>query len=152
MRRAVGVQVVEDDQAGTGSSRAGEYSPLQRGKLLRPPLVVHRIEAEVDDVRTRADRGREARVGGIPADHAGARESAFAVAVDRDDIVALDHDLLDERVADLPVPEDDGPSHQLRFSVVGALARRPGSARCPPARVRAVAVMGICDSSILGIA
>ena len=72
--RAVGVEVVQDDEPGTGAGGTGQDAALERRELLGPALVVHRVEAEVDDVRALADRGGERRVGGVPADDLGAGE------------------------------------------------------------------------------
>ncbi len=74
VRRAVGVEVVEYDEPGAGARRSGEDTALQRRELLVPPLVVPRVEAEVDDVGAGADAGGERRVGGVAADDLGAGE------------------------------------------------------------------------------
>ena len=55
VRRAVGVEVVEHDEPGAGARGAGQDTALQRRELLVPALVVHRVEAEVDDVGALAD-------------------------------------------------------------------------------------------------
>ena len=55
VRRAVGVEVVEDDEPGAGAGRTGEDAALQRRELLVPAPVARRVEAEVDDVGAGAD-------------------------------------------------------------------------------------------------
>ena len=85
--RAVRVEVVEHDQPRAGACGTCQHAALKRRELLGPALVVHRVEAEVDDVGAPADGGGERRIGGVPSDDLRAGERAAAVAVDGDDVV-----------------------------------------------------------------
>ena len=123
--RTVGVEVVQDDEPGASAGGTREDTPLERRELLAPAVVVHRVQAEVDDVRTGADTGGEFGVAGIPADDGRARECAATVPVHGDDIVAGGDELHDERVADLAGTEDD-VTHQELFSVRERVWRRTG--------------------------
>jgi hypothetical protein len=107
VRRSVGVQVVQHDEAGSGCPGAGEDAALQGRELVGPAFVVERIEAEVDGVRAGADLGGERGVGRVTSDGAGSAGAGVAVAVDRDDVVACGGEVGDEGMADLTGPEDD---------------------------------------------
>ena len=108
---AVGVEVVEHDEAGTGGLGPGEHAALQRRELLGPPAVVGGVQAEVDDVGARGDPGGERRVGGVAGDELGAGDGAAAAAVHGDDVVAEGDQLFDDEAADLAGAEDDVAGH-----------------------------------------
>ena len=144
--RTVGVEVVQDDEPGAGAGGTREDASLQRRELLAPAVVVHRVETEVDDVRSRADPDGEGGVGGVPTDHDGTWEGAAAVAVDGDDVVAGGDELLDEGVADLAGTEDD-VAHQELFSVRKRVWSRTG--RTAVSRVTVRAPAGAEDGELL---
>jgi hypothetical protein len=109
--RTVGVEVVQDDEAGAGCLGCGQGGPLQRGELLRPAVVVGGVEAEVDDVRPGRGAGGERWVGGVSADHSRAGQVGVAAAVDGDDVVAAGDELTDDEAADLAGAEHDVTGH-----------------------------------------
>ena len=109
--RAVGVEVLEDDEAGTGGAGRGEHPALERRELLRPGRVAAGVEAEVDRVGAAAHAGREPRVGGVAADDLGAGDGAAAVAVDGADLDAVVDEGLGDEPADLAGAEDDVTGH-----------------------------------------
>src|SRR5680860_1865922 len=135
-RRAVGVEVVEYDEPGAGACRPRKDASLQGRELHVPALVVHRVEAEVDDVCAGADGRRERRVSGVTADDLGAGEVAPALPVHGDDVVSLLHELGDDRVSDLAGAEDDVAGHDGLLSVWWRRLRRTGRTE-----VRRVATM-----------
>ena len=119
----VRVQVVEDHEAGSGGRGAGEHPTLEGRELFGPAGVVHRVEAEVDHVRTRGDGGREGGVGGVATDEGGAGQVAFTASVDGDDVDVAGTQLFDDVTADLAGAEDDVSGHD-RFSVLAARLSR----------------------------
>ena len=111
-RPAVGVQVVEDDEA---RADAGPVSTdvLQRRELVGPAGVVDGVEAEVDDVGAGWSPGREGAGRWHLRRRPAPREAGLAGAVHGDDLGAVVDELFDDEAADLAGAEHDVAGHDL---------------------------------------
>ena len=108
---AVRVEVLERDETGTVRARGGDNRVLQRRELLRPPVVVGCVQAEVDGARVTGDVLGEHGVGDVAADDLGAGKLAAAASVDGHDVVAELDEVGDHVTADLAGAENHVPVH-----------------------------------------
>ena len=114
---AVGVEVVQDDEAGACGFGGGEDPSLHRREFPGPVVVVRGVEAEVNRVGAGADTGREHRIGGVPGDYARAVDGAAAGTVHRRHVGAQADEPLGHQAADLPGAEDDVTAHDCSLSL-----------------------------------
>jgi hypothetical protein len=104
---AVGVEIVQDDEARARGFGGGEDSVLQRREIPGPVVVARGVEAEINRVRAGADPRRERRIGGVAGDYLRAVDGAEAGTVHRGHVGAQADEPLGYQAADLSGAEDD---------------------------------------------